>query len=169
MALAQRARMFSKMPGILRGKKRALVMIKPPSQLRRVRVLEVHNDVLIAVEYAALPGMRCAVRHAAEMKFGGRVEAFAIKAVEERGGGSAIKAAIVKTEPYAGHVEPECAFLSLGVDFSRDKALNNASRSFGSQVEIRARQMQKRDFFRFCPRTRNESIGKYSARIARNA
>jgi hypothetical protein len=80
------------------------------------------------------------MRHAAEMKFGGRVEAFAIKTIEERSRCSAIKAAIVKTEPYAGHVEPECAFLSLGADFSRDKALNNASSSFGSQVEIRTPQ-----------------------------
>jgi hypothetical protein len=72
------------------------------------------------------------------MEFGGRVEAFAVEAVEERGGGGAIEAAIVKTEPYAGHVEPECAFLSLGANFPRNKALNNASRSFGSQAEIRA-------------------------------
>jgi hypothetical protein len=46
----------------------------------------------------------------------------------------------VKTEPYAGHVELECAFLSLGADFPGNKALNNASRSFGSQAEIRARK-----------------------------
>jgi hypothetical protein len=83
--------------------------------------------------------MRGAVRHAAEMEFGGGVEAFAVEAVEERGGGGAIEAAIVKTEPYAGHVEPECAFLCLGANFPRNKALNNASRSFGSQAEIRSR------------------------------
>jgi hypothetical protein len=82
--------------------------------------------------------MRGAVRHAAETEFGGGVKAFAVEAVEERGGGGAIEAAIVKTEPYAGHVEPECAFLSLGANFPRNKALNNASGSFGSQAEIRS-------------------------------
>jgi hypothetical protein len=84
--------------------------------------------------------MRGAVRHAAETEFGGGVKAFAVEAVEERGGGGAIEAAIVKTEPYAGHVELECAFLSLGPNFPRNKALNNASGSFGSQAEIRSRR-----------------------------
>src|SRR6266481_4123133 len=81
--------------------------------------------------------MRRTVRHAAEMEFGGGVEAFAVETVEERGGGGAIEAAIVKTEPYAGHVVPEYAFPSLGADFPRNKALNNASGSFGSQAEMR--------------------------------
>ena len=107
--------------------------------------------------------------HAAEMKFGRGVEAFAIKTVEERGRGSAIKAAIVKTEPYAGHVGPECAFLALGADFSRGKALNNASRPFGSQAEIRA-QKGKAVRFRTTPTSViDESIAGYSARITRNA
>jgi hypothetical protein len=66
--------------------------------------------------------MRGAMSHAAEVEFGGRVEAFAVEAVEERGGGGAIEAAIVKTEPYAGHVEPECAFLSLGAKFSEEQS-----------------------------------------------
>src|SRR6266852_6212842 len=86
------------------------------------------------------------MRHAAEMKFGRGVEAFAIKTIEERGRGGAIKAAIVKTEPYAGHVGPECAFLALGADFPRGKALNNASRSFGSQGKIRVRKRQSDTF-----------------------
>src|SRR5258708_23636804 len=55
-------------------------------------------------------------------KFGRGVEAFAIKTVEERGRGSAIKAAIVKTEPYAGHVGPECAFLALRPDMTDRKS-----------------------------------------------
>jgi hypothetical protein len=74
--------------------------------------------------------------HAAEMEVSGRVETFPVETVKQRGGGGAIKTAVVKTEPYAGHVEREFAFLSLGADFSRDKAPNNASRSFGSQAEI---------------------------------
>jgi hypothetical protein len=95
--------------------------------------------------------MRGAVRHAAEMKFGSGVEAFSVKAVEERCGGGAIEAAIVKTEPYAGHVERKCAFLSPGGDFSRDKAFNNASSSFGSQAKIRA-QKRNRDSLELRPR-----------------
>ena len=91
------------------------------------------------------------------MKFGRRVKAFAIEAIKERGGSGAIKAAIVKTEPYAGHVGPECAFLSLGADFPRSKALNNASRSFGSQEEIRARKRQS-DAFSHLADKRHERV-----------
>src|SRR5690348_10493615 len=40
--------MFSKLPGILRSEERALVMIEPPGQFRRVRILEVHDHILIA-------------------------------------------------------------------------------------------------------------------------
>src|SRR3981081_2848926 len=97
--------------------------------------------------------MRCAMCHPAEMKFGGGVEAFAVEAGRAGSGGGAIDAAIVKTESYAGHVERECAFLALGADFPRNKALNNASRSFGSQAEIRPRKERKRDFLGLCPRT----------------
>jgi hypothetical protein len=42
--------MFLKMPSIFRRKESALMMIEPPGQLGRVRVLEVHDYVLIAVE-----------------------------------------------------------------------------------------------------------------------
>ena len=98
------------------------MVIEPPRDLRRVRVLEVHDHILVAVEQPALPGIRGAVRHTAEMEFGGSVEAFTVEAVEERGGGGAIEAAIVETEPYAGHVWPECAFLSLGAEFSEGQS-----------------------------------------------
>jgi len=100
------------------------------------------------------------------MEFGGGVEAFAVETVEERGGGGAIEAAIVKTEPYAGHVEPECAFPSLGADFPRNKALNNASRSFGSQAEMRA---SKRAIFSSLPTNTMTGRSAKSAKIARDA
>src|SRR5260370_10209071 len=62
------------------------------------------------------------VRHATEVAFAGGVEAFAVETVEERCGSGAIEAAIVKPEPYAGHVEPGRAFLSLGADFSEGQS-----------------------------------------------
>src|SRR5467141_4148096 len=110
--------------------------------------------------------MRGTVRHSAEMEFGGGVEAFAVEAVEERGGSSAIEAAIVKTEPYAGHVELECAFLSLGADFPGNKALNNASSTFGSQAEIRDR---KSAIFWIVSANTMPGQSPKSAKIARDA
>src|SRR5467141_4030639 len=85
--------------------------------------------------------MRGAVGHAAEVEFGGGIEAFAVETVKQGGGSGTIEATIVKAEPYAGHVEPECAFPFPGAKFPRNKAFNNASRSYGSQVEIRAREL----------------------------
>ena len=57
----------------------------------------------VAIEQAGFPGLRGAVSHPREAELCGLVKAFAIKAVEESSGSSAIKAAIVKTEPDLGH------------------------------------------------------------------
>src|SRR5882762_8185939 len=45
-----RAAMLAKVARVLRRQERALVMIKPPGQLRRIGILEIHDDVLIAIK-----------------------------------------------------------------------------------------------------------------------
>src|ERR1700719_2505391 len=95
--------MFPEMPGILRGEERALMMIEPPGKFRRIGIFEIDDDVFIAIEKAALPGVRGAVGHSAEMKIRFRVETLPVKAIKKRGRCRTVEAAIVKTEPYAGH------------------------------------------------------------------
>jgi len=89
--------------GVGGREKRALVMVEPPGYFRRIRKLEIHDDVFVAIEQARFPGLRRAVRHPSEAKFRVVVESFAIKSVEESSRSSAIKAAIVKAEPDLGH------------------------------------------------------------------
>jgi len=101
------------------------------------------------------------MRSAAEMKIGRGVEAFAEKTIEERGRAVPSKPAIVKTEPYAGHVELECAFLSLGADFSRTKLLTNASSSSESSGNP-PRKNKRPAFFGLCPRTPGRVNCEYS-------
>src|SRR5947199_7194785 len=96
-------------PGCLRncsasaGVRNALWMVEPPGHFRRVGKLEVHDDVFVAIKQSRFPGLRGAMSHPREAELRGLVKAFAIKAVEERSGSCAIKAAIVKAEPDLGH------------------------------------------------------------------
>src|SRR5207245_2324659 len=83
--------------------KRALVMVEPPRQFRRIGKFEIYNYIFVAVEQPRFPGLRCAVRHSREAEFCVLVKTFAVKPVKESGGSSAIKAAIVKAEPDLGH------------------------------------------------------------------
>src|SRR5207302_8453956 len=82
--------------GVGGREKRALVMVEPPGHFRRVGKLEVHDDVFVAIKQSRFPGLRGAMSHPREAELRGLVKAFAIKAVEERSGSCAIKAAIVK-------------------------------------------------------------------------
>src|SRR4029077_21186507 len=86
----------------------ALVMIEPPGHLRRIRVLEVNDDVLVAVEQAFFPRMLGFMGHAGEIKLGVGILAFAIKAVEQRGRGGTVETTIVKTESDIGHIGRAC-------------------------------------------------------------
>src|SRR5260370_35725950 len=96
--------MRAEMIGISRCEKCALVMIKPPGHFGTVRIFEIDDDVLIAVKQAVYPRLRGAVRHSRETEFRVGVEFFFIEAVEKRGGSCPIKAAVMKTQPDAGHV-----------------------------------------------------------------
>ena len=85
-------------------------MVEPPSELWGIGIFEVDDDIFVAVENIAFPGLRGAMGHAGEAKFGVAVKAFAIKTIEERSRGGAVEAAVVKTEPYTGHDERGAPF-----------------------------------------------------------
>ena len=76
--------------------------------------------------------------HAAEVEFRVTVKALTIKAVKQRGRGGAIKAAIVKAEPYPGHVKGMRLSHPFGAVRFEDKALNDGGRSSECQEEIAA-------------------------------
>src|SRR5579863_4161311 len=108
-----RARMLAEMPGVFRGEERALMMIEPPSQLRRIGILEIDDDIFVAVKKTALPWMLGAMGHSREMEIRLGIETLAVEAVKKRGRCRTVEAAIVKTEPYAGHDQAESAFPSF--------------------------------------------------------
>ena len=88
----------------IRGcQERALMVVEPPRHLRRIRILEVHDDVFIAIEEVVFPRLSGAVGHAREAKFRVLVKLFPVEAVKKSGGSRAIEAAIVETEPDLGH------------------------------------------------------------------
>jgi hypothetical protein len=76
----------------------ALVMIEPPGEQRRTRILEIDDDIFVAIERAIFEGLRRLVRHARVEKFCVRVDAFAEKASKYGGGGSSVKASVVETD-----------------------------------------------------------------------
>jgi hypothetical protein len=82
---------------IRRGQEGALVMVKPPGHLRRIRIFEVHNNVLIPVEQPLFPGMFRLVGHPAELEFRFGIEVFPVETIKDRRGSGAVKASIVKT------------------------------------------------------------------------
>lgn len=113
------ARMFAKMLKIGGGEEGALVVIEPPSDLRRVRVFEIHDNVFIAVEDAVFPGLFGPVSHAGKAELGVLVDGVAIETIEEGGRSGTVKTAIVETQPDAGHRRTESAFLPLSTNTHR--------------------------------------------------
>src|SRR5262249_35386619 len=89
--------------GVRYRQKSALMMVEPPGYLGRIRILEVHNYVLVAVEKVPFPGLHRAVGHSREMKIGMSIKPFAIETVEEGGRSGTIKTAVVKAQSYFGH------------------------------------------------------------------
>src|SRR5260370_14246851 len=98
-----RAGLLAELLGIGGRQKRALVMVEPPSHFRRIRKLEIHDDVFVAIEQPGFPGLRGPVRHPRKAELGRLVKSFAVEPVKESRRSSAIKAAIVKAEPDLVH------------------------------------------------------------------
>src|SRR5208282_3209168 len=91
MILAEMLRVF----GL---QERALVMVEPPGKLRRGRIFEVNDGVLVAVEHAILERLRSLVRHSGVEEFGIRIDALPVKPREDRGGGSSVEALVMKAD-----------------------------------------------------------------------
>lgn len=96
--------MTTELLGIRRRKKRALMVVEPPGNFRRVRVLEIDDGVFVAIEEAGSPRLLRAMGHTCETELRGRIKRFLIKTIEQSSRGGAIKATIVETQPDAGHV-----------------------------------------------------------------
>jgi hypothetical protein len=113
------------------------MVIEPPCYLRRVRVLEVYDDILIAIKQVANPGLRRSMGHAAEAKLRAMIKTLLIKTVEERCGSGAVKTAVVEAQAYAGHEKRNAPFYPSARPNSEDKALNDGWRREESQAKIR--------------------------------
>src|SRR5215468_9455414 len=95
------------------------MMVKPPGDLRGIRILEIHNDVLVAIEKVPFPGLCRTVSHAREMKPGVGIKPLAIEAVKKCGRSGAIKAAVVKAQSNFGHGREIRAFRVIRIATSK--------------------------------------------------
>ena len=73
-----------KMRGVCRRKKRALMMIEPPGDLRRTRILEIDDGIFVAVEMGFVEERSGAMQQAGELKIHIAADALAVEAGEER-------------------------------------------------------------------------------------
>ncbi len=81
--------------GVGGREKRAFMMVEPPRNLRRTGVFEVDDGVLVAVEVGLIKERPRAMQQAGEDKLSVFADALAIKAGEQRGGGSSVETLVV--------------------------------------------------------------------------
>src|SRR4051812_16981932 len=86
------------MRGVGRREERALMMIKPPGDAGRIRILEIDDHIFIAVEYAVVERLTRAVSHARQPELAVRIHAFAIKSRKNSGGRGSIEAPVMKAQ-----------------------------------------------------------------------
>jgi hypothetical protein len=89
--------MLAKVLGVRGRQESALMMVKPPGDFWRIRILKIHDHVFVAVKQPIGPGLRRAMGHAGQRKLRLGIESFAVEPIEKRRGSGAVKAAIVKT------------------------------------------------------------------------
>src|ERR1700722_467495 len=106
---------------ILRRQERALVVIEPPGQLRRARILEIHDGVFIAVKRSIFERMRRLVGHARVVKIGVAIYAVAIKAGENRGRRSPVKTLVMETNSNVQIAAPVRALRAPGLKWKANK------------------------------------------------
>src|SRR5437762_1471964 len=80
---------------VLRSKKRRFMMIEPPRELIRRRVLEIHDRIFVAVKQIEIKQVSGAMQQPAIIDFRFRVDAFFVKAREGRGRSDAVKTVAV--------------------------------------------------------------------------
>jgi hypothetical protein len=87
--------MCLEMQCILRGEKSALMVIEPPCELFIIRIFEIDNGILVAVEEAVFEDLARAVGHASVMKIRIRVKFPPDKTAEVSSRGRAVEAMVV--------------------------------------------------------------------------
>src|SRR6202035_446472 len=117
-----RAGMSAEMLGVRWGETRALMVVEPPADFGRVRVLEIDDGVFVAIEKTGSPRLRGAMGHAGKAEFRCGIEFLLVKAVEKSCRGGPIKTAVVEAQPDAGHVVAMAPFSFFLPWQSRDKA-----------------------------------------------
>lgn len=95
---------------ILGPQKSALMMVEPPGQSGRGRILEIDNHILVAIKYSALKRVRCFVRHPSVQEFGFRMNTLAVKARENSSRRRAIEAFIVEADSNVQFPLPPLAY-----------------------------------------------------------
>src|SRR5260370_6147979 len=81
-------------------------MIKPPGDLGRGRILEVDNDIFLAIKVPFIKKSAGAVHQAAELKLGIRPYPLAVKTREHGGRSGAVKALAMIKNPYFQSIHP---------------------------------------------------------------
>src|SRR5260370_20430952 len=88
------------MLSVLRRKKGALVMVKPPGDLGRRRVLKIDDHVFIAIEVALVKKRSGAMHQTAELEGCVRANALAVEAIKHGRRCGSVKALAVVEHPY---------------------------------------------------------------------
>src|SRR5215813_6155364 len=89
----------SEMLGVFWPQERALMMIKPPCEFRRSRILEIHHCIFVPVENVTIEGMRRFVGHPAIQEFSIGMNAFAVEPRKDGRRGGAVEALVVEADP----------------------------------------------------------------------
>src|ERR1700731_2300297 len=72
------------MRGVVRREKRALMMVEPPCNFRRVRILEIDDGILLTVEMRFVKQRSSAMEQPGKLKVHIAADALAVEAGEER-------------------------------------------------------------------------------------
>jgi hypothetical protein len=79
--------------------KSALVMVKPPGNLRGSGILEIDNGVLVAIKIGLIKERARAMHKSGELEVHVRPDAFAVETRKQRGRGRPVKTFAVKKDP----------------------------------------------------------------------
>src|SRR5208283_5022156 len=85
--------------GVLGREKRALVMVEPPGDARRRRILEIDNGILVAGEVVFIEERPGAMHQAHILKLSVLANALAIEAREQRGRAGTVETLVVIEDP----------------------------------------------------------------------
>jgi hypothetical protein len=103
--------------GILGREKSALMVVKPPGELRTRRVLKVDNSVFVPVEQAFFKDLRSLVSHSREQEFGAGIEPILNEPAEKRSRSRSVETVVVVENTYSHAGSSTVGKLSSLTDF----------------------------------------------------